>query len=55
MYSFPDKKNYNIDELKISKVKELPSSWSKSDYVNMLKEFDNEDDVDSLSEFWTLG
>lgn len=43
------KPNYHISEITLSKVKELPGSWTKADYLNMLEKF-GVDDTDSLSE-----
>ncbi|MGH7886142.1 MAG: hypothetical protein ACRENO_10655, partial [Thermodesulfobacteriota bacterium] len=43
------KSKFNVSEIKVLKIKELPDSWSKADYLKLLHELDV-DDADSLSE-----
>ncbi len=43
------KTNYNVSQIKVKKVKELPDSWSKQDYLDLLEDLDV-DDVETLSE-----
>lgn len=43
------KANFYVSDIKVSKVKELPDSLSKQDYLALLEDLDV-DDVDSLSE-----